>query len=159
MIFFFHNLAGYYLCKKCCVYQLNILGHRKSYTFTFTVTSRSYTIKQFITRASKDFVYLIQCPCGKQYVDRTTRSFSARVNEHINIIKTGMKGHSFLLDDTIGTIVVPYLWPSIDMWHPERGDRICQKRGLSTWDQKDSQTLVFFSVWHECGIGCQCIHQ
>lgn len=31
--------------------------------------------------------YLITCPCHKQYIGRTTRTFTTRVGEHIALIK------------------------------------------------------------------------
>lgn len=39
-------------------------------------------------------VYFITCPCSKQYVGRTIRTFAIRVNEHIKAIKKGRTNHS-----------------------------------------------------------------
>lgn len=68
---FFHNLKGYYPCKKCNVCLHNFLGRKKTISFILNVTQRSYFIKPFITCATTNIVYLITCPCGK-HVGRTT---------------------------------------------------------------------------------------
>lgn len=54
----------------------------------------SYSMKHFTMCATKHIVYLITCPCKKQYVGRTIRTFSIRVNEHIAKIKKGCIKHS-----------------------------------------------------------------
>lgn len=51
-------------------------------------------MKHFTTCATRYIVYLITCPCKKQYVGRTIRTFSVRVNEHIASIKKGRNNHS-----------------------------------------------------------------
>lgn len=38
--------------------------------------------------------YLLSCPCGLQYVGRTTRALGVRLCEHGNRIKKGFKHHS-----------------------------------------------------------------
>lgn len=86
---FFHKLVGYYPCKKCKVWQHNTCGKMKTKQFKSTITNQVYDMKQFFICASKHIVYLITCPCGKQYVGRTIRSIS-RVNEHIANIKNGL---------------------------------------------------------------------
>lgn len=84
---FFHNLNRYYPCKKCVVCCHYINGRSKTSEFSSTVTNRIYQIKGFHTCTSR-YVYLITCPCGKQYIGRTTRTFSIRVGEHIAKIKS-----------------------------------------------------------------------
>lgn len=37
---------------------------------------------------------MLTCPCKKQYIGRTIRPFSVRVNEHITNIKKGVTDHS-----------------------------------------------------------------
>lgn len=51
-------------------------------------------MKHFTTCATKFIVYLITCPCKKQYVERTIRTFSVRVNEYLVKIKKGCVKHS-----------------------------------------------------------------
>ena len=38
-------------------------------------------------------IYVLECPCGLQYVGRTMRKLKVRVQEHINNIKKGMETH------------------------------------------------------------------
>lgn len=93
---FFHNLIEYYPCKRCTVCQFNICG-RRAIQFTFTITKRIYPIKHFCTCATTNIVYLLTCPCGKQYVGRTIPLFATRVAEHINKIKNGHIKHTVSL--------------------------------------------------------------
>lgn len=91
---FFHDWTGFYPCKKCVVCRHNIPIRRKLTEFTSTVTGKRYTIKPFCTCNTRYIVYLIVCPCGKQYVGRTTRTFTKRVSEHISLIKSRDSKHS-----------------------------------------------------------------
>lgn len=87
----FHNLVGYFKCGKCCVCRCNSHENRKIQKFTSSVWGRTYTIKPFITCSTTHIVYCLQCPCGLQYVGRTTRALNIRLNEHIsNIMKGGL---------------------------------------------------------------------
>lgn len=63
-------------------------------TLTSTVTSHIYHMKQFATCSSQYIVYLLTCPCHKQYVGRTVRTFTIRFNEHIAGIKGGKDKHT-----------------------------------------------------------------
>lgn len=55
---------------------------------------QEHEIESFITCATEGLVYLLQCPCGLQYVGRTKRPLSVRLNEHITNIKAGFLKHS-----------------------------------------------------------------
>lgn len=88
---FFHNLKGYYPCCRCNVCHHNTCGRRKSEVLKSTTTNHTYQIKHFTTRHK---VYLLTCSCKKQYVGRTVRPFSVRVNEHIANIKKSKAYHS-----------------------------------------------------------------
>lgn len=83
----------FYPCKKCNVSRHNIYLGRKIESFRSSVTNRVYSIKWFLTCAIKNIVYLLTCPCGKQYVEQTTQTFAVRVNEHICNIKKGLTNH------------------------------------------------------------------
>lgn len=91
---FFWHLKGYYPCRKCKVCLHNIFACRKTTSFRSMSTSMEYEMKHFTTCATKYIVYLITCPCGKQYVGCTIRAFSTRVGEHITSIKKGRTNHS-----------------------------------------------------------------
>lgn len=90
----FHEMEGFYSCRKCTVCQHNSGIGRKTVSFTSSVTHKQYSIKQFCTCTTSYIVYLITCHCGKQYVGRTIRSFSVRVAEHIALIKSGDTKHT-----------------------------------------------------------------
>lgn len=90
---FFHNMKGFFPCCKCNVCLHNTCGKRTE-TFVSSTTGREYSVKHFLTCQTRYVVYLITCPCRKQYVGRTIRTFSVRVNEHITNIKKGRTNHS-----------------------------------------------------------------
>lgn len=48
----------------------------------------------FVTCSTKGVVYLLQCPCGLQYIGRTKRPMQVRLGEHITNIKNGYQYHS-----------------------------------------------------------------
>lgn len=91
---FFHNMKGFFPCKRCNVCLHNISGRRRTETFFSTSTGKEYQIKHFLTCETRYVVYLITCPCKKQYVGRTIRTLSVRGNEHIANIKKGLTNHS-----------------------------------------------------------------
>lgn len=91
---FFHDWIGFHPCKKCLVCQFNTCGRRASHNSISTFTGRTYQIKCFCTCSTTAVVYLLTCPCGKQYVGRTIRSFSTRISEHINLIKAVSTKHT-----------------------------------------------------------------
>ena len=92
--FIFDQLKGYYRCGRCRVCTLNSNRQRCVRSFTSTATGKTFKIGPCVTCASLAVVYLIQCPCGLQYVGRTKRAFQIRVNEHITNILSGFKKHS-----------------------------------------------------------------
>lgn len=59
-----------------------------------TSTQIRHDIKPFITCSTLGVVYLLQYPCGLQYIGRTKRPLQDRLNEHITNIKSGFKNHS-----------------------------------------------------------------
>lgn len=90
----FENLAGFYQCRRCRVCSHNGCTQRRTHMFSSTSTSREHEIELFITCFTEGVVYLNQCPCGLQYVGRTKRPLSVRLNEHITNIKSGFLKHS-----------------------------------------------------------------
>lgn len=69
------------------VYQVNICGRGKIENFISTSTGTECKMKHFMTCATRYIVYLITCPCGKQYVGRSIQTFSTKV--HLTSIKKG----------------------------------------------------------------------
>lgn len=91
---FFHEMEGFYSCRKCTVCQHNSGIGRKTVSFTSTVTQKWYPVKQFCTCTTSYIVYLITCHSGKQYVGRTICFFAIRVAEHIALIRSGGTKHT-----------------------------------------------------------------
>ncbi len=76
--------AGFYPCLKCAACK-NV---RKScFEFRSCITERIYKIKQLVTCASTNVIYLLSCPCIKQYVGKTNRQIRTRIIEHMSAIR------------------------------------------------------------------------
>lgn len=150
---------GYYPCRKCNVCLHNVCGRRKSDTFESMVTQCIYSMEHFTTCATKFVVYLLTCPCNKQYIGRTIRTFSIRVNEHLTNIKS----------KTNHTVPRHYLE------HHDRdptGDKICLYRqvystlegwisylwSISPWDLLDFPAQDLLTLWPKCRVGYQFVH-
>ncbi|MEE6516773.1 hypothetical protein FKM82_026498 [Ascaphus truei] len=84
------DLKGYYPCKKCigCSFGYKCKG------FKSNVTGKSFVIQTFITCKFNFCCYLLECPCGLQYVGRTGRPLKRRFAEHVYNIKKGLETHS-----------------------------------------------------------------
>lgn len=90
---FFEYMIGFYQCRRCRVCSLSGCAHRRTHNFISTSTQMEFEIRSFITCSTERVVYLLQCPCGLQYVGRTKRPLSVRLNEHITNILTGFPKH------------------------------------------------------------------
>lgn len=90
---FFDNLTGFYQCRRCRVCSLNRFSHRRTHTFRSSSTQVEFVIMPFITCSTKGVVYLLQCPCGLQYVGRTKCPLMVRLNEHVTNIHNGFPKH------------------------------------------------------------------
>lgn len=88
----FGNLKGFFPCRRCAVFRSSKTV--KSSTFSSFVTSKVYSIKDFITCGIVGVIYLLNCPCGFQYIGRTTRALKIRIDEHLSNIRRGFIGHS-----------------------------------------------------------------
>ncbi|XP_077341766.1 suppressor of cytokine signaling 5 isoform X1 [Lithobates pipiens] len=117
---FFQNLKGFYRCRNCQVCSYNKNKNSKILEFVSTSTQRRYTVEPFITCSSEAVVYLIQFPCGLQYVGRTKRALKVRLNEHIANIKWGFDKHplSRHYDEKHGRDPSNTLYMGIDKYKP-----------------------------------------
>lgn len=52
-----------------------------------TSTQQVFLIKPSVTCSTKYVVYLIKCPCGKQYIGRTIRMLHVRLSKHVANIR------------------------------------------------------------------------
>lgn len=88
----FGSLKGFFPCRKCKVCRTSQTIRTSS--FSARVTSKVYNIKDFITCGTVGVVYLLICPCGLQYVGRTTCALNVRIEEYLGNIRRGFIGHS-----------------------------------------------------------------
>ncbi|OCU02648.1 hypothetical protein XELAEV_18008412mg [Xenopus laevis] len=90
------NLAGkqqrFFRCMQYIACK-TLKNERQVQSFKSNQTNKQYKINQLITCETVNVVYLLECPCKKQYVGRTTRKLKLRIGEHIRNIKNGLKTH------------------------------------------------------------------
>lgn len=77
---FFDQRTGFYQCRRCRVCSLSSSTHRRSIKFESTSTQVQHTITPFITCSTVGVVYLLQCPCGLQYIGWTKRPLQVRLS-------------------------------------------------------------------------------
>lgn len=148
----------------CIVCQHSASGKGKMVEFTSSITHKKYPIKQFCTCGTKYIVYLITCPCGKQYVGRTICTFSVRVGEDIALIKSRDTKHTVPYPDTTNYIimVIPrghslwwssgssplggeVRWPGVSQgWRPS-GFTSCSPILRSEWMWNGTSTLLLIN--------------
>lgn len=94
------NQVGSFSCGRCVMCKTSKHSEvrvRKTTEFTTHSSGESFKINKFITCGTcgtAHVTYLLSCPCGPQYVGRTTRALGVRLREHVNRIKKGFKHHS-----------------------------------------------------------------
>lgn len=93
-ISFFPLLNGFHPCRRCEICQLNAFRGRRCDNFQSTQTNKVYNIESFITCTTEYVVYMIQCPCLKQYIGRTKRALHVRLSEHVGNIRRGFSKHN-----------------------------------------------------------------
>lgn len=87
---FFGEFTSYYQCRRCQVCSLNGCKARRSTSFTSSVTSKEFKIEPLITCSSERVVYLLQCPCGLQYVGRATAPSRSILTSILTILEGGL---------------------------------------------------------------------
>lgn len=88
------NLKGFFKCKSCLTCRTSKRGENKTTTITSHSTGQEFKIRDLITCRSTHVTYLLECPCKKQYIGRTTRPLYKRIREHIKNIRKGYPQHS-----------------------------------------------------------------
>ncbi|CAH2320009.1 Hypothetical predicted protein, partial [Pelobates cultripes] len=92
---FFPQTKGFYKCKQCIVCRTTDLSTPPKVTqFMSNRTKKMYNIYDFIGCNTKNVIYLLECPCGLQYVGMTTRCLKTRLSEHCRNIKNGYLNHT-----------------------------------------------------------------
>ncbi|MEE6521975.1 hypothetical protein FKM82_020351 [Ascaphus truei] len=54
----------------------------------------TFKIKQYMNCHTEYVIYLLECPCGLQYVGKTKRAIKTRILEHLSNIRRGVLTHS-----------------------------------------------------------------
>lgn len=150
---FFHQIKVFYPCIKCAVCQTNSFKNRKYASFQSNSTSKTYDVRSFLTCTSKNVVYIITCPCGLQYVGRTTCTFQVRMNEHIANIKKGFPKHSLSkhFDQCHDRNPVGTSFMAIDQFNPSwRGSHV--KREISKLETK---WIYWLHSYRRCGLNIE----
>lgn len=70
----FVDQTVFFYCWKCKACKTTRRNKRKIGKFQSFSTGREYSIKKLIRCRTTHVTYLITCPCGLQYVGRTTRN-------------------------------------------------------------------------------------
>lgn len=72
---------GSFRCQRSRCLCCNEISDRKK-TFKSTRTKEEFSIKFHMTCQTAYVIYIIECPCGLQYVGRTIQKLHLRVNKH-----------------------------------------------------------------------------
>lgn len=91
------DLKGFFRCGRCFGCKHTCPTERKSTTFKSNQTNLTYKWKDTITCNTTGVVYMLDCPCGLQYIGRTIRNLKTRIYEHVYNIKRGLETHSVSL--------------------------------------------------------------
>lgn len=85
---------GFHRCGVCI--GCRTTGGLKPAVFKYKshVTNVEFECKPATSCGTKNVIYLLQCPCGLQYVGRTKRLFKIRLSEHVRNIRKGILTHS-----------------------------------------------------------------
>ncbi|XP_075429848.1 uncharacterized protein LOC142467837 [Ascaphus truei] len=81
------GIVGNYKCGKCKA--CNFVTVNKQ--VMSSVTKKIYKVRNCINCLSTHIVYVLQCQCGLQYIDKTKGVFKLRMMEHIRNIKNILK--------------------------------------------------------------------
>lgn len=90
----FLDREGFHYCTRCKACRTSKRTKRKIESFQSVVTKHNFKIKSLITCDSENVTYVLEHPCPKKYVGRTTRKLRVRINEHIANITNGFPKHS-----------------------------------------------------------------
>lgn len=90
----FLGMKGFYRYNKCKVCKTTVRRKERRLELNSFTDNKNYDIKNLITCDSSHVIYVLECPCQMQYVDRTTRQLKVRSCEHIKKIKKGVETHS-----------------------------------------------------------------
>lgn len=84
---------GFFRCGVCQSCRTTNFP-RKTVRVCSTQDSFQLEIKECLTCNSTDVIYVLECPCRKQYIGRTKRPLKKRIAEHMANIRKGYMLHS-----------------------------------------------------------------
>ena len=76
-------ILGNFPCRSCT----SCANMKRTDIFHNSHTDKEYRIKSLITCNTSHVIYLLFCPCNKQYIGQTSRKLKIRLNEHRSSIK------------------------------------------------------------------------
>ncbi|XP_075438932.1 uncharacterized protein LOC142481350 [Ascaphus truei] len=82
---------GFHRCNTCKACKQ---GSKEKIQFSSNTTGEQFKTGSFINCKSEFVVYLLNCPCGLQYVGRTSRPLRVRILEHLGNIRRKLMTHS-----------------------------------------------------------------
>lgn len=86
--------GGFVRCGRCVCCRTTGGLRPTIRNFRSRVTDQLFDCRTLTTCATKNVIYLLQCPCGIQYIGKTKRTLKTRISEHIRNIKKQVMGHS-----------------------------------------------------------------
>lgn len=84
----------FFPCRRCFACTKTNRNGIKCTTFASTSTGKEYPIRDFILCRTEGVVYVLQCPCTMQYVERTKRPMWNRFLKHVQNIQKSFSKHS-----------------------------------------------------------------
>lgn len=111
---------GFYRCGKCMMCKQTGMKERKSISFKSNYNGRVHKLKDIITCNTTGVVYMLECPCGLQYVGRTIRALKTRLYEHCYNIRKGLETHYKLVHGSDPSSLK--FWGIDKVKHSWRGD-------------------------------------
>uniref|UniRef100_A0A8C5WDY6 Reverse transcriptase domain-containing protein n=1 Tax=Leptobrachium leishanense TaxID=445787 RepID=A0A8C5WDY6_9ANUR len=90
----FNLKEGFYQCGQCLACRSTGNTKTLSENFLNKKIGKEVKIKGILTCCTKNVIYLLECPCGLQYVGRTSRALNIRISEHVRNIRNQYEKHS-----------------------------------------------------------------
>lgn len=98
-----YSMSGFHYCGqyKACTDSGTLKQKGNLKEFVSQDGKVTYKLKDFSTCNTENVIYLIQCPCGLRYTERTSRKIKTRIREHwrnITRIQLGVRSCQQLVE-------------------------------------------------------------
>uniref|UniRef100_A0A8C5W849 Helix-turn-helix domain-containing protein n=1 Tax=Leptobrachium leishanense TaxID=445787 RepID=A0A8C5W849_9ANUR len=93
----FNLKNGYYVCGQCLACRSTANRKNCITEYTNRKSGQKIQMKEVLNCCSKSVIYLLECPCGLQYIGRTKRALNIRISEHVRNIRKLYDNHSVSL--------------------------------------------------------------